>query len=47
MDLNLTERELGGLQYLCGYMLKNLKKKVYRWTKMCYPTMKKNCIGFS
>ena len=40
MDLNLTEREVGGLQYLCGYIIKNLMGKVDRWTKMCDPKMK-------
>ena len=40
VDLNLTDMELGGLQYLCGYIIKNLTRKVDRWTKKCDPKMK-------
>ena len=40
MELNLTEMELGGLQYLCGYIIKNLIGKVTRWTTKCDPKMK-------
>ena len=33
----LSEMELGGLQYLAGYVIKNLIGKAKRWTKKCDP----------
>ena len=36
---NLTEMELGGLQYLAGYVIKNLIKKAKKWNKKYEPAV--------
>ena len=35
----LSDKELGGLQYLAGYVIKNLIRKAKKWTKKCQPAV--------